>query len=207
MVQALTFSGLENENPCHHLLEFEEMCSCLSLRWKLFPFSVIGKAKHWYTFAVGSTNGDWDELKDKFCLAFFPMSYIDSLPWAILDFEQREKESIGAAWARFSMLIHASIDLSLPDGMILHLFCLGLGIDADLCLDVTVGGRFTHKTMMEQVEFLEHFIATHTSCIIRTKPLHTKVMSSVEESSSVETKHIPSLGSTHEPPKPRTPKE
>jgi hypothetical protein len=33
-------------------------------------------------------------------------------------------------------------------------------------------------------------------------------MSSVEESSSVETKCIPSLGSTHEPsPKPRTPKE
>jgi hypothetical protein len=29
----------------------------------------------------------------------------------------------------------------------------------------------------------------------------------VEESSSVETKHIPSLGSTHEPLKPRTPKE
>jgi hypothetical protein len=33
-------------------------------------------------------------------------------------------------------------------------------------------------------------------------------MSSVEESSSIETKHIPSLGLTHEPsPKPQTPKE
>jgi hypothetical protein len=33
-------------------------------------------------------------------------------------------------------------------------------------------------------------------------------MSSVEESSPVKTKHIPSLGSTHEPsPKPQTPKE
>ena len=33
-------------------------------------------------------------------------------------------------------------------------------------------------------------------------------MSSVVESSLVKTKHIPSLGSTHEPPpKPRTPKE
>jgi hypothetical protein len=37
-------------------------------------------------------------LKDKFCLAFFSMSCIDSLPRAILDFEQRE-ESIGEAWA------------------------------------------------------------------------------------------------------------
>jgi hypothetical protein len=68
-----------------------------TLRWKLFPFYLIGKVKQWYTFAIGSTNGDWDELKDKFCLAFFPISCIGTLPRAILDFEQCEKESIGAA--------------------------------------------------------------------------------------------------------------
>ena len=142
-----------------------------TLKWKLFPFSLIGKAKQWYTHVVESMNGDWDELKDKFHLAFFPMSHINSLPRAILDFEQREKESIGAAWARFSTLIYASPDLSLSDGMILHLFCMSLDIDADLCLHVTAGGQFTHKTMTEQVEFLEHFIAKHTSSFIRTKPL------------------------------------
>ena len=54
------------------------------------------KAKQWYTHAVGSTNGDWEELKDKFYLAFFPMFRIGSLLRAILDFEQHEKESIGA---------------------------------------------------------------------------------------------------------------
>ena len=65
MVQAQPFSGLENKNPCHYH-EFKEMCSCLSisgmtqeiLRWKLFPFSLIVKAKQWYKFAVKSTNGD-----------------------------------------------------------------------------------------------------------------------------------------------------
>jgi hypothetical protein len=34
----------------------------------LFPYR---EGKKWYTFDVGSMNGDWDELKDKFCLAFF----------------------------------------------------------------------------------------------------------------------------------------
>jgi len=105
MVRAQPFSGHDNENPCHHLLEFKQIYSCLSisgmtqetLKWKLFPFSLTGKVKQWYTFAVESTNGDWDELKDKFCLAFFPMSRIGSLPRAILDIEQCEKESIGAA--------------------------------------------------------------------------------------------------------------
>jgi hypothetical protein len=116
-------------------------------------------------------DGDWDELKDNFCLAFFPISRIGSQPRAIHDFEQHEKEFIGVAWALFSTLIHVSPDLSLPDGIILHLFCSGLDIDADLCLDVTIGGPFTHKPMTEQVEFLENFIDRHTSSVIRTKPL------------------------------------
>jgi hypothetical protein len=104
--------------------------------------------------------------------------------------------------------MHAGPDLSLPDGVILCLFCLGLDIDADLCLDVTIGGHFTHKPMTEQVEFLEHFIAKHTSSVIRTKPIQEKVMSSVGESSLVKSKLAPSLGSTYEPPpEPQTPKK
>ena len=85
----------------------------------MFPFSLTGEAKQWYTHVVGSKNRDWEELKHKFYLAFFPMSGIISLPRAILDFEQYEKESIGAAWARFSTLIHASLDLSLLDSILL----------------------------------------------------------------------------------------
>ena len=80
MVRAQPFSRHDNENPCNHLHEFEKMCLCLSisgmtqqtLRWKLLPFSLTGKAKQWYTFVIESTNGDWDELKDKFCLVFSP---------------------------------------------------------------------------------------------------------------------------------------
>jgi hypothetical protein len=86
---------------------------------ELFPFSLMGKMKQWYTHAIESMNGDWDELKDKFHLVFFPMSRIDSLPRAILDFGQYEKESIGAAWAKFSTLIHTDLDLSLPDSILL----------------------------------------------------------------------------------------
>ena len=104
MVRAQPFSEHDNKDPCNHLLVFEEMCSCLSisgmtqqtLKWKLFPFSLMEKAKQWHTQTVESMNGDWDKLKDKFYLAFFPMSRIDSLARAIFDFEQYE-ESIGAA--------------------------------------------------------------------------------------------------------------
>ena len=112
-----------------------------------------------------------DELKDKFYLAFFHMSCIDSLPRAILDFEQYERESIGAAWARFSMLIHAGLDLTLPNGVLLCLFCLGIDMHVDLCLDATTRGRFTHKPMTEQVRFLENFLESYTSPIMRNRIL------------------------------------
>jgi hypothetical protein len=83
MVQVLPFLGHDDENPCQHLLDFKEMCSCLSilgmtqetLRWKLFPFFLMRRAKQWYIDAVKSMNGDWDELKDKFCLVFPHVPY------------------------------------------------------------------------------------------------------------------------------------
>jgi hypothetical protein len=43
-----------------------------TLMWKLFPYSLIGKAKQWYTYIVGSMNDSLGELKDKFCLKVFP---------------------------------------------------------------------------------------------------------------------------------------
>jgi len=66
MVWEQPFSGYELENPYHHLREFEQMCSCLSIAgmaqetlwWKLFPFSLAEKAKQWYTHNVGKVNGE-----------------------------------------------------------------------------------------------------------------------------------------------------
>ena len=69
-VQEHIFSGDEKENPYIHLREFEQVCSCLhisgmsqeTLKWKLFPFSLTGLAKLWYTRNVGSVHGEWEVL-------------------------------------------------------------------------------------------------------------------------------------------------
>jgi len=42
-----------------------------TLRWKLFQFSLLGKAKKWYNHHVGSSQGDWEVLRGNFCLKFF----------------------------------------------------------------------------------------------------------------------------------------
>jgi hypothetical protein len=53
MVQDKAFSGLDYENPYHHLQEFEQLYACLTissmsqetLHWKLFPFSLNKRAR------------------------------------------------------------------------------------------------------------------------------------------------------------------
>jgi hypothetical protein len=72
MVQGSSFSGLDTENPYHHLREFEQVCSCYAiagmshdtLRWKLFPFSLVEEARQWYMHTVGSMNRSWGILRD-----------------------------------------------------------------------------------------------------------------------------------------------
>jgi hypothetical protein len=66
MVQDQPFSSESHENPYSHLREFEQTCACLhikgmseeTLKWKLFPFSLMGRAKHWYTLTTRNNQGN-----------------------------------------------------------------------------------------------------------------------------------------------------
>jgi hypothetical protein len=39
----------------------------------LFPFSLDERAKQWYAHNVGKVKGDWEDLRNIFGLAFFPI--------------------------------------------------------------------------------------------------------------------------------------
>ena len=154
MVWKRPFSREIHEDPYEHLLEFEELCSCLeilgmtqeALWWKLFPFSLTERAEQWYTRTIENMSGDWEELRDDFCYSFSLTERIDSLPIDILDFEQLEKESIGATWARFSHLLASIPDMSIPDEVSLEVFYSGLDMETALELDVASGGWFAHNS-------------------------------------------------------------
>ena len=121
------------------------------LRWKLFPFSLIRRAEQWYTLTIGNMNGDWEELRADFCHSFSLIKRINSLPIDILDFEQLEKESIGAAWARFLCLLASSSDLSIPDDASLNIFCSGLDMKSALKLTSPPEVRL-HKQLQRKEE-------------------------------------------------------
>jgi len=81
-VQKQPFSGEGKENSYTHLREFYRVCDLLriegmsdeTLKWKVFPFSLTGKARHWYKLKVGSVHRDWKELYNSFLFKYFPIS-------------------------------------------------------------------------------------------------------------------------------------
>ena len=101
MVRELSFSRLSSENPNHHLRELDQLCSRFAstsvtrdtLKWKLFPYSLAGKAEQWHTYTIGNMNDNWDGLKGKFCLEFFPLSRFMALKKDIRCFQQRERRN------------------------------------------------------------------------------------------------------------------
>jgi hypothetical protein len=97
-----------------------------TLRWKLFPFSLEGKAKIWYKRTAPSKEGNWESLCSSFCLDFFPISKIVCLRLEILSFTQEEDKSLIAAWERFENPVHSGPALSRPDPILLQYFYMGL---------------------------------------------------------------------------------
>jgi len=100
MVQENPFLWEGDENPYTHLRDFEQLCSCIhiqgmrrvTLKWKLFPFYLMGKHRRWYSRYVGSVDGEWEKLQAKFCLSYFPISRVAHLRREILNCKQEEKD-------------------------------------------------------------------------------------------------------------------
>jgi hypothetical protein len=115
-----------------------------TLRWKLFPFSLKGKAKTWYKRTVGSKEGDWEALSSSFCIDFFPISKVVNLRTKILTFKQEDSESLATSWERFHLLTNSGPNLALPDHVLLQRFFIGLTQKPKDFLTVALGGSFLH---------------------------------------------------------------
>jgi hypothetical protein len=157
LVRELNFARGLDENPYKHLQDVEEICATLiisginheTLKWKSFPFSLMGWGKQWYKLHVSSCHGSWVILKDQFYFGFFPLSKIIDLHNEVLNFAQKEGESLGTAWSRYNQLALSGPELSIPDTMFMQHFVHELGTESAKYLDMTFGGIFVHCTFEE----------------------------------------------------------
>jgi hypothetical protein len=166
-VRELNFAGGLDKNPYKHLQDFEEICATLvisgmnheTLKWKAFPFSLMGWAKQWHKLHVSSCYGSWVILKDQFCFAFFSLSKIIDLHNEVLNFSQKEGESLGEAWSRYNQLVLLDLELSILDAIFMQHFKHRLGIGSTEYLDMTSGGVFVHCTIEEGKLILDRILS------------------------------------------------
>ena len=107
MVQVNPFCGKPHEDANAHLQHFMELCSTFTIkgvasdaiRLRLFPFSLLGKAKQWF-YSNRDAVDTWDRCSAAFLTKFFPLGKTNALRGKISNFQQARDESIFDAWER-----------------------------------------------------------------------------------------------------------
>ena len=113
---------------------------------RLFPHSLIGKAKDWYLDQSTQTMTRWNVLEEKFLERFFPQSQFMEAKTAISMFYQGANESLNEAWERFKSMIRKCPSHGFDDHTQLHIFRNGLIPASKLLLDATAGGSLMAKS-------------------------------------------------------------
>jgi hypothetical protein len=118
------------DNPYRHIRNFTTICNTVRqegvldewFKCNLFPYSLAGNAKTWYSFASFVVEGNWNKLTKKFCEKFFPISKVQHLRRQVINFMQGEEEGIDKAWDRFNGLIEQGPRLGFTGDVFLHTF-------------------------------------------------------------------------------------
>ncbi|CAM8902948.1 unnamed protein product [Rhodiola kirilowii] len=148
MVGNNAFSGIGNPNA--HLTSFLELCETFKINnvpkeaiyLRLFPFSLMGKAKDWLWSHDGSTFTTWDELAQAFLLQYFPPAKTQRLKNLINAFEQGEDESFYEAWERFKELQRECPHHNIDKPTLIQIFYQGMDNDSKRQMDQAAGGAF-----------------------------------------------------------------
>jgi hypothetical protein len=157
------FRGLETDNPYRHIQRFTTLCNTVRqegvpddwFKWNLFPYSLADEAMKWYSFASFEVKGNWDQLIQKFCAKFSPISKIQHIRMQVINFKQGEEEGIDQAWNRFNELVEQGPRLRFPSDVLLHIFFFSLTPSCMQYVQLCVGGDLMVKTLTEAAQLLQ----------------------------------------------------
>jgi hypothetical protein len=124
-------------------------------KWNLFPYSLAGNAKTWYSFASFEVEGNWNKLTKKFCEKFFPIRKVQHLRRQVITFMQGEQEGIDQAWDRFNELIEQGPRLGFSGDVLLHTFLFCLTPSCMQHIQMCAGGDLMEKTLTEAAQLLQ----------------------------------------------------
>jgi hypothetical protein len=124
-------------------------------KWNLFPYSLAGEAKTWYSFASFEVEGNWNKLTKKLCEKFFPISKVQHLRRQVITFPQGEEEGIDQDWNRFNELIEQGPRLGFAGDVLLHTFFFSLTPSCMQHVQMCASGDLMEKTLTEAAQLLQ----------------------------------------------------
>jgi hypothetical protein len=87
---------------CH--IQVSKLFSKESVHLRLFPFSLLDRAKAWLDSNTLGSITSWEILLNKFYNNFFPMSKVNECQKEISSFTHEEDEKFSNSWERFKEL-------------------------------------------------------------------------------------------------------
>ncbi|XP_050909032.1 uncharacterized protein LOC127122788 [Lathyrus oleraceus] len=140
------FSGKINEDANKHLQRFLTMTTSLKIeghseeakKLVMFPFTLSEDAEEWfYSLPTGSIT-TWQQMETTFLNEYFPASKYIRKRYDIVNFKQKEGESLGDAYKRFKRLLN---------------FVHGLRMKTKQLIDTATGGstNFTTATGIKKI--------------------------------------------------------
>jgi hypothetical protein len=145
---------MATENPYRHIRHFTTLCNTVHqegvpdewFKWNLFPYSLAGEAKTWYSFSSFEVEGNWNKLTKKFC---------EKLRRQVITFMQGEEEGIYQAWNRFNELMEQRPRLGFSGDVLLHTFFFSLTPSCMQHVQMCGGGDLMEKTLTEAAKLLQ----------------------------------------------------
>src|SRR6185437_11620364 len=180
MVQASPFCGKALEDANAHLQNFLEVSSIINprdttmdnVRLRLFPFSLLGKAKKWfYTFKEEFDT--WDACANAFLVKYFPVGKTNALRNKISSFQQLQDETVSEAWERLQEYIAACPHHGMEEWLIIQNFFHGQNQRSQDHMDAAVGGAFLSLDVAGARVLIDKVVSNQSWKADR-KPTHAK---------------------------------
>src|SRR3954468_8201764 len=155
------FSGRINEDANKHLQRFLTMTTSLKIeghseeakKLVMFPFTLSDDAEEWfYSLPAGSIT-TWQQMETTFLNEYFPASVYIRKRYDIVNFKQKEGESLGDAYKRFKRLLVACPTHNMDATDQMQNFMNGLKMKTKQLIDTAAGGssNFTTATGIKKI--------------------------------------------------------